>query len=970
MKAQILKIAGVDSEKEFYERYPTEESFFEAYPEARMMKQGGNVPTNPELWSRAKASAKQKYDVYPCVPLDAQALTKDGWKTYHQLTVGEEILSYNPETRLNEWTPILALQFFEDAPLIRLYKAQTNCDIKCTPNHKWMLAEFNSKYPDNLVEAKDITKHMQLLITAPLNPESTSDLDLQEFSKTDSWVKKVLQMSIPQVQAFFASGIVYDGHDKGLCKKGEKRTYGFSQKSKDHGLAMEIAAVLLGYRVCSIQKKHNPDMQSWTFITRNAEATQNLKKEEAGTADVWCPTTKNQTWVMKQNGYITITGNSAYANGFAAKWYKERGGGWKKAEMGGCMECGGQMAQGGPIAEYSMNPMEMFFQMGGQSDPSYQNSQGQPDMNAAIGEISRLIMEGDDPNEIYGMLIENGVEEEYALDIMEEAFENLEETDLEEEDTPFDVEEMREFEMQEERQIMDQLEEEEELLEFDPAEKMKMGGKIKIDPAKKGTFKAQATRMGMSVQEAASYILRHKDEYSPAMVKKANFAKNFAKELGGEIFDLAQYKDGGGIPQRYRNMGFSRVGAKKKSTRPGKKWMVLAKKGDQYKVVHGGWKGMQDFTQHRNTNRKKRFWDRMGGRDSAKAKDPFSPLYWHKRFGTWEEGGAITANYENTVANLAPNALNKTLMSASTLTDPRNMVWALPNRGFLGAIKGIAGAAAGLSGAGLGYSKLLGANNNPYSTTVKYQSGGQKAKTFQEWAAENPVFRRNDLAGYQNYLSSFVSSLNIDTPKEELPKTSSAAPMVPMSVKDAPNSATPFSQNVFQQMQRTPSIVANPMTNASVRRSEPIQYMQPRQVTQVLNTAPELQIKTEMSPAPIQAFEQTMYGDPYGQVFANSAIAGLGMLNDVLSQRNYSREYDDMMRRTGNTDNRYNPMNAANPFGNYTLNAGPASNFALVANTPAQDFGTTLFKEGGEYFMSDDEVQAILAMGGEIEYLD
>jgi hypothetical protein len=103
----------------------------------------------------------------------------------------------------------------------------------------------------------------------------------------------------------------------------------------------------------------------------------------------------------------------------------------------------------------------------------------------------------------------------------------------------------------------------------------------------------------------------------------------------GEMEEMAN----GGIPQRYKNKGFTRVGAKRQSTRPGKKWMVLAKKGDKYKVVHGGYKGMSDYTQHRNKNRQKRFWDRMGGRNSAKATDPFSPLYWHKRFGTWAEGG-------------------------------------------------------------------------------------------------------------------------------------------------------------------------------------------------------------------------------------------------------------------------------------------------------------------------------------------
>ena len=59
------------------------------------------------------------------------------------------------------------------------------------------------------------------------------------------------------------------------------------------------------------------------------------------------------------------------------------------------------------------------------------------------------------------------------------------------------------------------------------------GGGIHIDPSKKGTFKAQATRMNMGVQEAASHILANKDEYSSAMVKKANFARNFAKEEGG-----------------------------------------------------------------------------------------------------------------------------------------------------------------------------------------------------------------------------------------------------------------------------------------------------------------------------------------------------------------------------------------------------------------------------------------------------
>ena len=61
------------------------------------------------------------------------------------------------------------------------------------------------------------------------------------------------------------------------------------------------------------------------------------------------------------------------------------------------------------------------------------------------------------------------------------------------------------------------------------------GGSIHIAKNKRGTFKAQASRMGMSTQQAASHILANKDDYSPAMVKKAVFAHNFAHAYGGSL---------------------------------------------------------------------------------------------------------------------------------------------------------------------------------------------------------------------------------------------------------------------------------------------------------------------------------------------------------------------------------------------------------------------------------------------------
>jgi hypothetical protein len=122
-------------------------------------------------------------------------------------------------------------------------------------------------------------------------------------------------------------------------------------------------------------------------------------------------------------------------------------------------------------------------------------------------------------------------------------------------------------------------------------------------------------------------------KYSPA--EHSNFSMPLFEE-GGYVEEMKN----GGIPQRYKNMGFTHVGQKKQGDGQ-HKWKVLAKKGDSYKVVQGGYRGMQDFKQHHSEQRRKNFWSRMGGRDSAKATDPFSPLYWHKKFGTWEYGGPV-----------------------------------------------------------------------------------------------------------------------------------------------------------------------------------------------------------------------------------------------------------------------------------------------------------------------------------------
>ena len=73
------------------------------------------------------------------------------------------------------------------------------------------------------------------------------------------------------------------------------------------------------------------------------------------------------------------------------------------------------------------------------------------------------------------------------------------------------------------------------------------GGGIYIKPSKRGAFTAAATKHGMGVQEFANKVLANKEDYSPAMIKKANFARNSRNwnAFGGDLMTNGATWDNG-----------------------------------------------------------------------------------------------------------------------------------------------------------------------------------------------------------------------------------------------------------------------------------------------------------------------------------------------------------------------------------------------------------------------------------------
>ena len=287
-----------------------------------------STPKNPKLWAAAKAAARQKFDVYPCVPLHSLAVTPHGLCTHDELVEGDSILAYDRNTKSLTWSKVLSINYFEDAPLLKLYK-KNGFNLTCTPNHNWVV-QRSSICPDKLVESESLNTHMNIVWTG--NPLEGEGLRNFSWRKHEDWIPKILQMSPDQREVFLASAIIYDGCDQGPSSiRPNGRTFGFTQKNGNHYMATVLAAFCNGYYVSMYQK--TPDIRGATIIRgKRTHNTQNLLKEPAGSAAVWCPTTAHGTWVMVQDGVICVTGNSAYANAWAAKEYKKKGGTWGGAD--------------------------------------------------------------------------------------------------------------------------------------------------------------------------------------------------------------------------------------------------------------------------------------------------------------------------------------------------------------------------------------------------------------------------------------------------------------------------------------------------------------------------------------------------------------------------------------------------------------------------------------------------------------
>jgi len=243
---------------------------------------------------------KQEY----CVSLDSEILTQHGWKRYDEVKSGDRVLGYSLETGELEWTTLRNVNI---TPPTRLdYYQNAKFAVNCTPDHKWVWEQNGERFLAPMCDVGPKADNSRpTLVQAAHGPDGPGigKFQYSDFLDKDSAVSRVLRMTSGERKAFVFGLMTGEGTKT-------HKTISFAQNDGPVNDAFTIAAFMEGiatgkpYNIqdsktlrTSLFQKPYRDYRIRDAIVRSSEER------------TWCPTTDLGTWVMRQNGQITITGN-------------------------------------------------------------------------------------------------------------------------------------------------------------------------------------------------------------------------------------------------------------------------------------------------------------------------------------------------------------------------------------------------------------------------------------------------------------------------------------------------------------------------------------------------------------------------------------------------------------------------------------------------------------------------------------
>lgn len=393
-----------------------------------------------------------------------------------------------------------------------------------------------------------------------------------------------------------------------------------------------------------------------------------------------------------------------------------------------------------------------------------------------------------------------------------------------------------------------------------------------------------------------------------------------------------------------------------------------------------------------------------------------------------KEGGAYTlkddelytVRNKRTLDNTLSNPFFKTMNGINQVGDPDNMLWALSNKGLQGKIKGVLGTAGLLSGAALGYGKLASKDkstsflNNP--TTSEYGkpeevyaarkekeraerfkklTDPEYAKLFQRGIVpeyiEQPIETFNEYLPNQN---DFKIKYPIYNKGGQLPKAQNGSAFGNLAAPNSnyysyPNMVNPGDMST---MSKSIDEIVNPANIASYINADGnlpdfntwaktlgdmgfnnVQVAQwyegmKRKGVDPANLASWINYYKNKAPNT----DKLISKDIRGVKAANNSLVAGSMATDAFNDMNEQKEFERRQREAGFSINKFVHTKPKNLRGDYTLNAGLGPNFQLDKYTPIQSSkcgGKISYQVGGEYEVSEEELEQIKKLGGEFEII-
>lgn len=359
-----------------------------------------NAIAYTEAAGREVSRGEGKGVTYACLPVDnTDVLTKEGWKSYDQLSKDDLVLTHDDNLGCYIWNEIEKVHYYKDQQLAML--SNSHIGFESTYDHRWKVYKRRQKghrgerYLDNTyVETKDITTECSLhnnsyydqgfvtedqanLVAWLLSDgyykwSDKSDNTSSSFRKKKGITARIIQsdnkfqkeieeclernsinysitrtlrdngnhvnyyvLNSIQIRQFLDKvvGCRKQKHDVDWCKwllnLNQKSLVSFlntfwladgNTKRKDSWTIIQNkgniadALILCGNLTGKVVTYNNKSDKclNINFRDSNTISGQRLTKTKTRISDVFCLTVPNSNFVIRQNGYITITGNCMY----------------------------------------------------------------------------------------------------------------------------------------------------------------------------------------------------------------------------------------------------------------------------------------------------------------------------------------------------------------------------------------------------------------------------------------------------------------------------------------------------------------------------------------------------------------------------------------------------------------------------------------------------------------------------------